>query len=170
MRAKMRRQISKLLKELKIPAKLYRGSKLKYCRGEPGWVMRNMIRRLELSLPGTVVYDCDGLNHIVKGFDIIDSSDFRAEYYQRCPKGYLFRFPGLVFEDGGISCGCSGSPEPGRSREYIEISLLRRHKNEDPGWPLSDDQKKIRDILLKGEHVVDERGVMLDPTLSTMYT
>lgn len=163
-RAKLRRQISKELKNLGIPAKLYRGSKLKFHRGASGWYLRNMLLRLQLSKSGTVVGDCSAVNHVVKGFA---SSSFTVDRWHA--RGYIFRFPQLEFEDGTYSCGCETSPEPPKSQEEIETFLLKAYQTLHPGWPLSKDQEKLRDILLKGEHIVDERGVLLNTELSTMY-
>lgn len=164
-KAAVRRKIGKLLKDLKIPAKLYRGSKLNAFRVFSGTYLRSLLKRLELSKPGTVVGDCGVVNHVVKGFAY---NDFQSKTCHA--NGYHLDFPQLIFEDGSWSCGCETSPEPPHSREWIEIFLLKSYSNPQPGWPLSDDQKKLRDILLKGEHVVDERGILLDSNLSTMYT
>lgn len=165
MRAKLRRQISKLLKELKIPAKLYRGSRFKAFKGCSGTYLRNLLLKLEFSRPGTLVGDCDALNHIVKGF-----ATKRFIFKNWRSAGYVFVFPQLEYEDGTWSCGCETSPEPPMTREQIETYLLQRYLNPSPGWPLSDDQKTLRDTLLRGEHIVDERGVLLNPKLSTKYT
>lgn len=165
MKAKLRRQIGKLLKELKIPAKLYRGSKLKIYRSQSGIYLKNLLLRLELSRPGTIVGDCGVVNHVVKGFA---RNHFTNELWRS--KGYVFVFPQLVYEDGTWSCGCESSPEPPRSRSYIETFLQEMYMEEDPGWPLSNHQIRLRDSLLRNEHVVDDRGVLLESMLPTSHT
>lgn len=169
----MRREMSKLLKELKVPTKLYRGSKFSFYRHQS--YLRFKLERLQLSRPGTLVHDCDGFNHIVKGLCVYTYyrngsskttnkrgfNSFQNEFGDK--KGYVFVFPQVEFEDGGrLSCGCESTPEPPLGRDFIEKRVLRWYLNPDPGWPLGEVQIKRRDALLSGKHITDERGVLLE--------
>lgn len=170
MRAKIRREVSRLLKELKIPSKLYRGHGLAYFRGGYGGHIRQLRDKLLLSKPGTLVQDCDGFNHIVKKLVTYTYAgkitnrkgltSFQNETWRR--KGYVFVFPQVEFEDGRYSCGCEGTPEPPEARDLIEKRALHWYLNPNPGWPLTEMQVKRKDALLRGEHITDEQGVLLE--------
>lgn len=167
-KARMRRMVSRLLKEHKIPSKLYRGSKLAYFR-RSGPYMRFLVERLLLSKPKIVVHDCDGFNHVVKNLvtyqfgrnskkksNQYGLTSFQNKLWKR--RGYVFVFPQVEFEDGNYSCGCETTPKPQKSRDEIEKQALIWYQQ---GKPLTEIQIKQRDALLRGEHITDREGVLL---------
>lgn len=170
MRAKIRREVSQLLIELKIPSKLYRGHRLAYLRGGFGEGIKRLRDKLLLSKPGTLVQDCDGFNHVVKKLVTYayagrttnhrGLTSFQNDTWRR--RGYTFVFPQVEFEDGNYSCGCEGTPEPPETRELIERRALHWYLNPNPGWPLTEMQIKRKDALLRGEHITDGQGVLLE--------
>ena len=122
------------------------------------------------SIPvGTVVHDCDGFNHVVKGLT-------GADRWEVCIPGGRLRRPTWYWDDnqlefsdveGRLSCGCPCGIQPARSREDIE-KWYRGYL--DYQVPRDPDRKGFiteRDILLhqalkEGRHICDERGIMLE--------
>jgi hypothetical protein len=162
MRAKLRRQVSAKLKELGIPSKLYRGSKFVFHRRHSGEQMRRMLHGLELSKPGTLVNDCDYLNHIVKGFTPSHFYHTNKSWYGHGIKGYFMDDDLQVeFVDGRWSCGCPASPCDPYTREEIEKCLLDHYEYNYPGDEVDSAVRLRRDALRTGRHIVDERGLLL---------
>lgn len=115
--------------------------------------------------PGTVVHDCDGFNHVVKGLARNDRlyADNRAGKYTKTWYRYEDQ---LEFEDGSWSCGCPGGIEPARSREEIEAWMKGYYLSDGFttwfGGDISEKVLRMKADLLAGEHICDERGVLLD--------
>ena len=122
------------------------------------------------SIPvGTVVHDCDGFNHIVKGI----AGAHKWEVYIPCrslrrPTWY-WHDNQLEFSDveGRLSCGCPRGIQQARSREDIERWYRGYLDYQVPRDPDLKGFITERDILLhqalkEGRHICDERGIMLE--------
>lgn len=178
-KAKKRRQIGKLLKQLGIPSKLYRGSKFKAYYHFQGWTLSLLKRTLELSKPGTVVNDCDYLNHVVKGLAYKSFSGNKfplGKLYGgngKRIKGYVLSPIRVEFEDGFLSCGCYIGLEPPLPREEIESNILREVEKYSGKYPDSEWGKMCKkryDALSSGQHITDERGVLLPEFSRSAFT
>lgn len=124
------------------------------------------------SLPaGSIVHDCDGFNHIVKGL----AGPYRLRLPKagyRCWRGYTkteyWYDDQLEFSDiqGRLSCGCPMGLEPARSREDIEgwmKGFLDYYVPRDTGEGFITKRHRLMyEALQSGEHICDERGIMLE--------
>lgn len=163
LRAKLRRQVAAKLKELGISSKLYRGSKFVFLRNHSGERLRRMLLALDLTKPGTLVNDCDYLNHVVKGFPYPPIYHTNKAWYGHGIAGYFMGGDDLQVEfvDGRWSCGCPASPCEAWSREEIEESLLEHYEYHYAGDDVDVVIRRRRDALRAGQHIVDERGLLL---------
>ena len=166
MKAKLRREIGQLLKKYKLPSKLYRGHKFLAYRQFTGQYLKALKQGIPLCAPGSVVNNCDGLNHVVEGIDPGGFNGDPSKLVRRYrTKGYDFQFPSLLLKDGNCLCDDGwGIPTPGIPRDYIEEFLLRYYNmlSNKEGWPLTEEEIKRRDTLRSGGHITDERGILLD--------
>jgi hypothetical protein len=148
----LRGKVAKLLKEHKLGA-LYVGSKLCAYRNLSAALLKTLLHQLQFK-PGDLVHDCDGFNHRIKRF---------VKY--RWWNGVIDIE--VEFENGGRACGCNISPKPPRTREYIEECFksmeLTEVKEGDESWTWwnKKHQAALRQAVLRGEHVVDEDGILL---------
>lgn len=168
MRKQLRRKLAQKIKEFGLPTKLYRGSKFKFYRRFSTNRMVRLLDKLSLCVPGTVVEDCDYANHVVRGFY---TTKFRhSNRWYGGGRGYFFDFDGQVeFEDGRLSCGCPVSPCTPSTREEIESDYLTWCEEENVETAVDDFTGKPYpacviarlQALRAGQHITDERGIML---------
>jgi len=169
MRKRLRRRLAEKIRELNLPTKLYRGSKFQFYRRFSSRWIRELLDKLELCTPGTVVEDCDYFNHVVKGFRPDETFQHSNRAWYGRGRGYFFDFDQVEFEDGRWSCGCPASPCPPSTREDIEQGYLTWCREKDVENAIDSFTKKpypevVRRryrTLVVGGHIVDARGVML---------
>jgi hypothetical protein len=114
--------------------------------------------------PGTVVHDCDGFNHVVKG--LVGPDRYRVYTADRELKAWYWYEDQLEFADGRFSCGCPAGIQPALSREDIEKwyrGWLDYYVSTDDGKGFVTQQHHLmHKALQKGKHICDERGIILD--------
>lgn len=146
-RKRQRRAIAKFLKQYGF-GKVYYGNK------KVAWRTLNysVLKRMIAFKPGDLVNDCDGLNHVIKGF--------RVWHYQNVDGGVV-QFDQVIFEDGRWSCGCGGlvagwTPEriTSEMREYLF------HPERHTAWD-SPFTKAVIEALENNDPIVDDRGILL---------
>jgi hypothetical protein len=150
-------KLAKRLKELGL-GKLYSGNK------KVAWRrlnVRQLLRFLQWK-PGDVVNDCDGLNHVIVK-PIWRRATF-SHWYGKPIRGWWFDADQYEFTDGRWSCGCPASPDPPLSREEIETYMqayVSDAKLREQGWTITVYHEALRQAFAAGEHVCDERGILL---------
>lgn len=164
----LRREAARLLKEKKVPFKLYRGKCNRYPSARN---LKDIIRCLGIK-DGDIVHDCDGHNHVVR-------NEAPCVYHQKgnysgriglwtksvSGDGYTTKpETQVIFSDGMRSCGC-GTVYPPISRDEIEEYFLQSYRyyqvNPDGPWPPSAASMEMMATIAAGKHVHDEHGVLL---------
>lgn len=119
--------------------------------------------------PGTVVHDCDGFNHIVKGIAGAHRWEVGIRYKSLKHPTWYWHDDQLEFSDieGQLSCGCTMGIQPARSREDIEKwyrSYLDYQVPRDPDRKgfITNRHIIMHQALNEGRHICDERGIMLE--------
>lgn len=148
----LRRELGQRLKELGW-GKLYKGNRRTSYRFLRAAHMKNMLQALSYQ-KGDLVHDCDGFNHVVE--------EPIVEQFSRCNVwvAYVKR---VVFDDGSESCGCS-APDPAYTQENIEAffkAYLQDGELAANGWTGSLFDQELKKRLDAGEHIADERGLVL---------
>jgi len=130
----------------------------------PMWEIEQYLYVLSIE-PGDIINDCDGYNHEVIKVATLE-----------CWPSYFGGAPVLdsqfLREDGRWSCGCPTSPEPpwpnARIRRFQKIFFLdeeqvaqARAARAAGVW--TERSEHIRQALLAGEPITDERGLPLFP-------
>ena len=157
-------KLAKRLKELGM-GKLYSGNKKVAWRLISSGQLNSMLRKLQYA-PGDICHDCDGFNHVVVKW-LPSIRDFTYwSYSGSYIKGWVIDVDQFEKQNGGWSCGCETSPDPPVSREYIE-QYIKKYLNDpklnEQGWVTNEGlDKKRREALNNGEHICDERGILLE--------
>ena len=157
-------KLAKRLKELGM-GKLYSGNKKVAWRLLSAYQLNSMLRKLQYA-PGDICHDCDGFNHVVvKWVDGIRSFKHWS-YTGKYIRGWVIDVDQFEKSNGGWSCGCPDGPNPPTSREDIEQYMnayLNDPKLKEQGWVTDNPiNVKRRDALNNGEHICDERGILLE--------
>jgi hypothetical protein len=157
-------KLAKRLKQLGM-GKLYSGNKRVAWRLLCAYQLNSMLRKLQYA-PGDICHDCDGFNHVVvKWVEGIRSFKHWSYTGKTNIKGWAIDIDQFEKSNGGWSCGCNTSPDPPTSREDIEkymTAYLNDPKLKEQGWTVSALDDRRRDALNRGEHICDERGILLD--------
>lgn len=150
-----RSAVAKIVKAAGL-GRLYIGTKREAWRAMSAGYLKELERKLSIR-PGDLVNDCDGFNHVVRG----RRDDGRLTVGMKSVS--VVEVSQFEFEDGRWSCGCPTSPDPPETREAIEASTLRYLSTvgEDE-WQYHGKRGRDRlEALRRGEHVCDERGILL---------
>lgn len=144
-KAAKRREIARLLKERKIPHKLYhKGFKKDAYENQD---LNRLLRMLQYK-PNDLVHDCTGFNHIIKEHMI--DNDYGVLHIHQ------FEFSDIP---GQYSCGCKYSPGPPDSAESINAWFHSIPDAELRKWGRY--YTKIADAIAQGKPFIDDRGVLL---------
>lgn len=169
----LRKQAAASIKAAGIPSKLYRNFFVARRRLRAS-ELKEIIYKLDMFRPGTIVCDCDGSNHVIKGWAYQEESSLPRGFFQNMfnhwflkanIKGYTFDTPQYLFEDGRYSCGCPSGCDPAISREEIEAYCLNvtdeyvEEQRRLGWWTEFSDRKRAH--LKAGGHTHDERGILL---------
>ena len=121
------------------------------------------------SIPaGSIVHDCDGFNHIVKGLAGASKWEVSIRYKSMRRKTYYWYDDQLEFSDikGQLSCSCQRGIQEARSRADIEKwyrGYLDYYAPQDTGQGFITERDRLMHTALKeGRHICDERGIMLE--------
>lgn len=152
--AAKRRELGKLAKARGL-GRLYRGNRRVAVKFFDAHTMAELWFKLQFK-SGDLVHDCDGFNH-----EFLEWVGTTRWDYGTCSILFLEQ---AKFTDGKLSCGCPGSPSKQMTREEIEAYMKAYYSDlalQEGGWTLDERSVKFRQALNSGQHVCDERGIVL---------
>ena len=163
--AAKRRQVAARLKELGL-GRLYAGNKKRAWRMLNAFTLDDLLGWMEFEI-GDVFNDCDGLNHICKGYGHVRRK--HRWFGDRRVLGWVAGIDHLEKGGGWLSCGCS-PPERGWSREEVENYMKDWVFNpEYKSWTTGAYHIEIRRRFDVGEHICDDNGILYPEILELRF-
>jgi hypothetical protein len=65
------------------------------------------------------------------------------------------------YERGVLSCGCGWHPNVAKTREELEVNILKWVDAKDSFFASNPDYVKWAEMLRSGDHIMDENGILL---------